>query len=70
MTTDRGRICWQCDEPIQSADEVVLADVFSNSGAGASIELHRTCPVAPSPRQTAPVGWGARSDRVAPPSQN
>ena len=60
MTTDRGRLCWRCDEPLKADDEIETGDVFSNSGAGAVVERHRVCPVVPRPRQTAPVGWWGR----------
>ncbi|MFI5664963.1 hypothetical protein [Streptomyces sp. NPDC051684] len=63
MTTDRGRLCWRCDEPLRPDQEIEIVDVFSNSGAGAIIERHRDCPVTPPPRQTAPVGWSARTRR-------
>ncbi|MGW8684336.1 hypothetical protein ACWGNN_25345 [Streptomyces sp. NPDC055817] len=56
MNTEASRLCWRCQEPIARGQLSEQRDVFSASGAGATIDLHKRCPKAPPPTQRYPVG--------------
>lgn len=55
MSRESGRYCGRCDEPIRQGEDTETHAVFSASGAGGSVIVHKHCPVTPRPGQTFPA---------------
>lgn len=47
MSFEGARFCAHCDQPLRSGEPVDRMTVFSASGPGTLVELHKVCLVAP-----------------------